>query len=37
MSFATFHDEQSAFFNAKFHPYVLTIYSVCIIIIIIIH
>ena len=27
MSFATFHDEQSAFFNAKFHPYVLSEYS----------
>ena len=25
MSFSTFHDEQSAFFNAKFHPYILTV------------
>ena len=27
MSLATFHDEQSAFFNAKSYPYVLTVYS----------
>ena len=27
MSFATFHDEQGAFVNAKLHSYILTEYS----------
>ena len=27
MSFATFHDEHGTFFCAKFHSYVLTVYS----------
>ena len=30
MSFATYHDVLAAFFNAKFHSYVLAVYPVCI-------
>ena len=29
MSFATFHNEHGTFFYAKFHSYVLTVYSAC--------
>ena len=30
MSFVPFHDEHCTFFNAKFRPYILTVYSNCV-------